>query len=66
MPVTLSPQEQLALGGLLRTVVRLDGQFTAEERAAIDNVGHETTASCTTQVGETRVVSGRNTAAPAS
>ncbi len=28
-------------------------------RSATDNVGHETTASCTTQVVETRVISGR-------
>jgi hypothetical protein len=40
----LSPDEQLALGGLLRTLIRMDGQYTPAENEALEDVLQEVLA----------------------
>lgn len=40
-PPVLTDDEQLALAGLLRVAVRLDGQFSAAERGALDTIAEE-------------------------
>lgn len=37
----LTPEEQLALGGLIRLLVRADGEFSVAEEERIDSVGDE-------------------------
>jgi len=45
MSTHLTDLELLAFGGLVRLLVRLDGQITAEERQAIEQIGPEMSAS---------------------
>jgi hypothetical protein len=45
MSAHLTDAELLAFGGLVRLLVRLDGQITLEERQAIEQIGPETSAS---------------------
>lgn len=39
--VDLTPEERLALGGLVRIVIRADGSFSEEEEARMDRIGDE-------------------------
>jgi len=47
MSAHLTDAELLAFGGLVRLLVRLDGQITLEERQAIEQIGPEMSASPT-------------------
>ena len=53
---TLAHDEQLALVGLVRLMIRLDGEFSEEERALlddlVDDLGEETFAALAEEVGE--------------
>lgn len=39
--VDLTPEERLALGGLVRMMIRADGSFSEEEESRIDRIGDE-------------------------
>ena len=41
MPTTLAPHEQLAFAGLVRMLIRADGEFTAEEQYVVEMVTAE-------------------------
>jgi len=38
VPLTLTPEEQLAFSGLIRLLIRADGEFTAEEQFVVEKV----------------------------